>query len=78
MFEDLALEPHVVVRDAITFDVVFEGRPRAWWKDWLVALSMELRETLSDVTFECFYDLVGDRCFPGSLNPNSKRTWRRP
>lgn len=68
--EDLVSVPYVVVRDDSTFDVVFDGRsgpPR--WKDWMVALAQEIASTVSNVKFNCFYDLVGDVRHPGSGIP---------
>lgn len=70
--EDLASAPYIVVRDDSTFDVVFEGRPgQPRWKDWMVALTRELASTVSNVRFDCFYDLVGDVRHPGSGIPGS-------
>lgn len=64
---DLATDPHVVVRDEHTLDVVFDGRPgSSRWKDWMVALTQEMASTLSNVRFDCFYDLIGNVPHPAS------------
>jgi hypothetical protein len=60
--------PRVEVIDDHRVDVVFDGRAGATtWKDWLIDLSRQIRDSSDRVTFEAFFDRVSGTAHPASL-----------
>jgi len=53
-------------------EVIFEGTADSRrWKDWMVHMThrFTVASRIDGLSFECFYDLVGDEAHPASVRP---------
>ena len=62
--QDLSSLPHIAEGDRYVH-IIFDGKAQSTrWKDWMVFLTRDVSESLPDIGFMYFYDLVADLPHP--------------